>query len=44
MREFEERYFPKSLEDRLFETETDPAKLGIALSRESLKKIGLQLN
>jgi len=44
MSEFEERFFPKSLEDRLFETETDPAKLGIALSRESLKKIGLQLN
>ena len=26
MREFEERFFPKSLEERLFETETDPAK------------------
>jgi hypothetical protein len=43
MREFEERFFPKSLEDRLFETETDPAKLGIALARESLRKIELQL-
>jgi len=41
MREFEERFFPKSLEDRLLETETDPAKLGIALAKESLRKIGL---
>ena len=40
MREFEERFFPKSLEDRLFETETDPAKLGIELAKESLRKIG----
>jgi hypothetical protein len=44
MREFEERFFPKSLEDRLFETETDPAKLGIELARESLRKTGSQLN
>jgi len=44
MREFEERFFPKSLEDRLFETETDPAKLGIALARESLRKIESQPN
>ncbi len=44
MREFEDRFFPKSLEDRLFETETDPAKLGIVLARESLRKIGSQLN
>jgi len=43
MREFEERFFPKSLEDRLLETETDPAKLGIALARESLRKIESQL-
>jgi len=40
MREFKERFFPKSLEYRLFETETDPTKLGIALARESLRKIG----
>ena len=38
MREFEERFFPKSLEDRLFET--DPAKLGIELAKESPRKIG----
>ena len=44
MREFEERFSPKSLEDRLFETETDPAKPGIELARESLRKIGSQLN
>jgi hypothetical protein len=44
MREFEERFFPKSLEDRLLETETDPAKLGIALARESLRKIESQLS
>ncbi len=43
MREFEERFFPKSLEDRLLETETDPAKLGIALARESLRRIESQL-
>jgi len=43
MREFEERFFPKSLEGHLFETETDPAKLGIALARESLRKIESQL-
>ena len=43
MREFKERFFPKSLEDRLFETETDPAKRGIALARESLRKIESQL-
>jgi len=43
MREFEERFFPKSLEDRLFETETDPAKRGIALARESLRRIESQL-
>ena len=35
---FEERFFPKSLEDRLFEM--DPAKLGIELAKESLRKIG----
>ena len=40
MREFEERFFPKSPEDGLLETETDPAKLGIALAKESLRKIG----
>jgi hypothetical protein len=40
MREFDERFFPKSLEDRLFETETAPVKLEIALAKESLKKIG----
>jgi len=44
MREFEERFFPKSLEDRLFETETDPAKLGTELARESLRKIESRLN
>jgi hypothetical protein len=43
MREFEERFFPKSLKDRLFETETDPAKRGIELARESLRKIESQL-
>ncbi len=43
MREFEERFFPKSLKDRLFETETDPAKLGIELARESLRRIESQL-
>ena len=43
MKEIEERFFPKSLADRLFETETDPAKLGIALARESLRKIRSQL-
>ena len=43
MREFEERFFPKSLEDRLFETETDPAKRGIGLARESRIKIELRL-
>ena len=43
MREFEERFFPKSLEGRLFETETDPAKLGTALARESLRKIESRL-
>ena len=36
MKEFEERFFPKSLEERLFETETDPAKLGIALEQGNL--------
>jgi len=44
MKEFEERFFPKSLEDRLFETETDPAKLGTELARESLRKIESRLN
>ncbi|MEA1864087.1 MAG: hypothetical protein U9N46_02640 [Euryarchaeota archaeon] len=43
-REFEERFFPKSREERLFETEIDPAKLGIELSRASLRKIESQLN
>lgn len=43
MREFEERFFPKSLEGRIFETETDPAKRGIALARESLRRIESQL-
>ncbi|MEA1894598.1 MAG: hypothetical protein U9N36_05245 [Euryarchaeota archaeon] len=40
MREFKERFPPKSLKDRLFETETDLAKQGIALARASLGKIG----
>ena len=44
MREFEDRFFPKSREERLFETETDPAKSGIALARASLRKIESQLN
>ncbi len=43
MREFKERFFPKSLKDRLFETETDPAKRGIELARESLRRIESQL-
>ena len=43
MREFEERFFPKSLEGHLFETETDPAKLGIGLARESRIKIKSRL-
>lgn len=40
MREFKERFSPKQIEDRILETETDPAKLGIALTKESLRKIG----
>ncbi|KAF5412864.1 MAG: hypothetical protein U9N46_06435 [Euryarchaeota archaeon] len=38
MREFEERFFPRSVEDRLFETETDPVKLLILMDSVVFKR------
>ncbi len=41
--EIEERFFPKSAEEKLSERPADPASLGIFLAEESLVKIRNQL-
>jgi hypothetical protein len=41
--EIEERFFPKSKEEKLSERPSDPATLGMFLAEESLIKIRSQL-
>ena len=43
MKEFEEKFFPKSFKKRSLEALTDARTLGINLARESLEKIRNQL-
>lgn len=43
MKEFEEKYFPKSFEKRMAEKPTNARDLGICLAKESLDKIRRQL-
>ena len=44
MREFEEKYFPKSFREQSTKVPTDARALGISLARESLDMIRHQLS
>jgi len=44
MREFEEKFFPKSFRERSLEVPTDARTLGINLARESLDTIRSKLS
>ena len=42
--EIEEKFFPKSLEEKLLERPTDPNSLGLFLAEESIDQIRKELN
>jgi len=44
MKDFEEKFFPKSFKRQLLEDTTDPRTVGINLAKESLDKIRSQLS
>jgi len=44
MREFEEKFFPKSLKKKLVEASADARSLGINLARESLEMLRSRLS
>jgi|GEM_PF-1842428 len=44
MKEFEEKYFPKSIREQLTEVPVDARALGVSLARESLDTIRRQLS